>query len=90
MEKARMKKHAGEQWQKSRLESQLAAKKGGEVGWNHGVGQHKQLLVMGRQCELIEKHNHVREKECDVYDRIASGRIVVLERNEHVLLSTAE
>jgi hypothetical protein len=61
----------------------MSAKKCGDAGRNCGVGQHKELLVMRRQHELIQEHHNVRENQRDVYDRIASGGIVVLERDEH-------
>ena len=85
VQKAAMHEHAGENGQEGGFETAVAVEGEADVVGDGGVGQLEGLVLMRRQCELIEKDDDVRQNEKSVDDRVGPARIQVFERDEHSL-----
>src|SRR5580704_1776257 len=85
MHEAAVQEHAGENREKRGFETAVACEYPADVGRDGGVGHHEGLVLVGRQCELIEKDDYVRQNENRIDDRIGPTRVQVFDRDEHSL-----
>src|ERR1700730_1025411 len=75
--------HAGEQGQQGGLKGSLAGKRGGEPGWDGGIGDHEGVEGVRRQSVLVEENEDVGGDEGVVDDGISAAGIQIFKRDEH-------
>lgn len=83
VQEAAMQEHAGEDGEEGGLDVSVAVEGQADVRGDGGVGHDEGLILVGRERELIEKDDDVRQNEERVDDGVGLARIIVFERDEH-------
>ena len=85
MHEATVEEHAGENREKRGFEAAVAGEDPADVRGDGGVGHHEGLVLVRRQCELVEKDDYVRQNEKSIDDRIGPAGVQVFDWDEHAL-----
>lgn len=84
VQKAHVKKHAGEEGEEGGFEASVASQEAADVRWNGGVGVKEDFGLSGREGELVEEDDDVGQDEKRIDDGRSAMGVEIFERDEHL------